>query len=319
MAVNTRLMMDRDALTRQAQENPGEREPTPGLTIDGKTRLLGVMGYPVEHSLSPVMHNAAIAHLQLNYVYLPFPVRPDELSFALKGFEAIGLVGLNLTIPHKQAILPYLTDVSELATAVGAVNTIWRSPQGWCGTNTDVAGFLAPLQALGQHWEEATVLVLGNGGAARAVVAGCSQLGVQAIQVVGRNPEKLQPFRQSWSQPTLQSILSTHPWEALSELISQATLIVNTTPIGMAPHIDASPLPPHLWTLAKPGAIAYDLIYTPRPTRFLYDAQSHGLTTIDGLEMLVQQGAAALQLWLQQPVPIDIMRQALEAALAKRA
>jgi len=309
--------MERNALnTPKISEN--YEQSRNGQGIDGKTRLLGVLGYPVEHSLSPVMHNAAIAHLQLNYVYLPFPVHPDHLIQAIKGFEAIGVVGANLTIPHKQSILPLLSEVSERAIAVGAVNTIWRTEQGWGGTNTDVDGFLAPLQALPQSWQDATVLVLGNGGAARAVVAGCADLGVPAIQVAGRSAEKLQQFQTSWTQPTIQSRLSTHPWDALPTLVPQATLIVNTTPIGMAPHTDASPLPPELWALAKPGAIAYDLIYTPRPTRFLHDAQQQGLSIIDGLEMLVQQGAAALKLWLQQPVPIDIMRTTLETSLAQR-
>ncbi|MEO1146447.1 MAG: shikimate dehydrogenase [Cyanobacteria bacterium J06638_22] len=306
--------MDSNTPNRQGIQSQFSKRPV----VDGKTKLLGVMGYPVEHSLSPVIHNAAIAHLQLNYVYLPFPVCPDDLSHAIKGFEAIGVVGVNLTIPHKQAILPYLTDVSELATAVGAVNTIWQTPQGWSGTNTDVEGFLAPLQAQPRSWSEATVLVLGNGGAARAVVAGCAHLSVRAIQVAGRNPEKLQHFQNGWLQPAIQTSLSTHTWDALPALLPEAMLIVNTTPIGMAPHTDASPLPASLWSLAKPGAIAYDLIYTPRPTRFLREAQAQGLAIIDGMEMLVQQGAAALKLWVQQSVPIDIMRMALEDALAQK-
>jgi shikimate dehydrogenase len=307
-------MMDSSTSKQQASQIQFSTRPV----VDGKTKLLGVMGYPVEHSLSPLMHNAAIAHLQLNYVYLPFPVCPDDLSHAIKGFEAIGVVGVNLTIPHKQAILPHLTDVSESATAVGAVNTIWQTPQGWSGTNTDVEGFLAPLQGQPRSWDEATVLVLGNGGASRAVVAGCTQLGVRAIQVAGRSSEKLQHFQASWPQPTVQDILSTHTWNALPALLPEATLIVNTTPIGMAPYTGASPLPDPLWSLAAPGAIAYDLIYTPRPTRFLRAAQARGLTIIDGMEMLVQQGAAALKLWVQQSVPIDLMRAVLADALAHR-
>ena len=111
------------------------------MAISGKTKLLGVIGYPVEHSLSPAMHNAAIAQLGLNYCYLPFPISPDKLGDAVAGFAAIGVVGFNITIPHKQAIIPFLDQVSETAQLVGAVNTVWRSEQGWCGTNTDVADF----------------------------------------------------------------------------------------------------------------------------------------------------------------------------------
>ena len=145
--------------------------------ITGSTRLLGVMGHPVEHSLSPIMHNAAIAHLGADFVYIPLPVAPDNLPKAIAGLEALGVRGFNLTIPHKQAIMPMLAEVSELAQAIGAVNTVWWTPQGWSGTNTDVAGFLAPLEALGRDWRSTTAVVLGNGGAARAVVAGCGQLG----------------------------------------------------------------------------------------------------------------------------------------------
>ena len=113
--------------------------------ITGKTKLLGVIGHPVQHSLSPVMHNAAIATLGLDYVYLPLPVRPEDLEVAIAGFAAIGLVGFNITIPHKQAILPLLVEVSPTAQMVGAVNTVWRTKDGWVGTNTDVEGFLAPF------------------------------------------------------------------------------------------------------------------------------------------------------------------------------
>ncbi|HEY9849185.1 MAG TPA: shikimate dehydrogenase, partial [Leptolyngbyaceae cyanobacterium] len=119
------------------------------VTITGKTKLLGVIGHPIEHSLSPVMHNAAIATLGLNYVYLPFPIAPEDLQVAIAGFATIGIVGFNVTIPHKQTIIPLLSQVSPIAQAVGAVNTVWRTETGWSGTNTDVEGFLAPLVNLG--------------------------------------------------------------------------------------------------------------------------------------------------------------------------
>jgi shikimate dehydrogenase len=279
--------------------------------ITGKTRLLGVMGYPITHSLSPVMHNAAIAHLGVDYVYVPLSVKPEELPQAIAGFSAIGLEGFNVTIPHKQAILPFLSEVSDLARAVGAVNTVWRIETGWSGTNTDVEGFLAPLRTQSCSWDKTTAVILGNGGAARAVVAACTQLGCVAIQVVGRDTRKLEEFQQSWVNLPLAVQVQVFSWEQLPQLLPHAGLLVNTTPVGMAPQVERSPL-----TLAEleqlpANLIAYDLIYTPRPTLFLQQAQERGAVTIDGLEMLVQQGAAALQLWLQQPVPVDIMRQAL--------
>lgn len=282
--------------------------------IVGTTKLLGVIGYPVKHSLSPIIHNAALAKLcepqqtGLEYVYLPFPVKPENLAAAIAGFGAVDLRGFNLTIPHKQAILPLLSEVSEIAQAVGAVNTVWKTDQGWRGTNTDVLGFLAPLKTYQRDWSQVEVVILGNGGAARAVVVGCAQLGVAAIHVVGRDMPKLETFAQSWNSD-LGAKLQVHLWAELSNLLPQAGLLVNTTPVGMFPQVNQSPLPPKDLAQLPPGAIAYDLVYTPNPTLFLQQAQALGFLAIDGLEMLVQQGAAALEIWLNRPVPVAVMRQ----------
>ena len=283
--------------------------------ITGTTKLLGVIGSPIKHSLSPVMHNAAIAVMGLDYVYIPLPVAPIDLAAAIAGFAAIELQGFSITIPHKQAILPFLSQVTDVAQAIGAVNTVWRTEQGWHGTNTDVIGFLAPLKALERNWQQTTAVILGNGGAARAVVAGCAQLGCAAVKVVGRDRQKLEAFQQSWANSPIPVSLSIHAWEELPNLLPSANLLVNTTPIGMHPHGDASPLDDTVAAQIPADAIAYDLIYTPSPTRFLQQAQQRGAVAIDGLEMLVQQGAAALEIWVQQPVPVDVMRQALREHL----
>ena len=281
------------------------------LTIKGTTQLLGVIGYPVKHSMSPIMHNAAIATLGLDYVYLPFPIAPDRLQAAVDGFAAVGLCGFNITIPHKQTIMPVLTTITDVAQAIGAVNTVWWSDDGWYGTNTDAAGFIAPLQPLERDWQQQPAVILGNGGAARAVVAACHQLGCPEIFVVGRDAKKLAAFAQSWQTSPLQPNLSTHTWEALESLLPRAGLIVNATPVGMAPDVEASPLADNQLSLLDSQAVAYDLIYTPRPTKFLQQAATAGLATFDGLEMLVQQGAAALEIWTQQSPPVNVMRQAL--------
>ncbi len=308
-------------------------------TITATTKLLGVVGYPVEHSLSPVMHNAALAKLsgdslqrEFDYIYLAFPVKPGDLAEAVRGFAAIGLQGFNLTIPHKQAILPLLNQVSAIAQIVGAVNTVWRTDQGWSGTNTDVQGFLAPLHGRERDWSQSSAVVLGNGGAARAVVAGCAQLNCAAIHLVGRDPQKLGQFQQSWTNPVPTEAVSVsasdalatrrfpanlhiHTWAELPELLPQASLLVNTTPVGMHPNVDQSPLSAEAIAQLPPQAIVYDLIYTPRPTLLLQQAQAQGLAAIDGSEMLVHQGAAALQIWLEKPVPVDAMRQAVQEHL----
>jgi shikimate dehydrogenase len=289
--------------------------------ITGTTKILGVIGNPIAHSLSPVIHNAAIEHLGLDYRYLAFPVAPAHLATALAGFAAIGVVGFSITIPHKQAIIPLLTKITPLATAVGAVNTVWNTPTGWQGTNTDVAGFISPLVAMQQDWRKTTVAILGNGGAARAVVAGCHQLGCAEIHVFGRNATKLAEFRSSWQDIQLTVIdldaptsvtIQTHLWDELPTFISQDNLLlINSTPIGMHPQIEDSPISAEIIEKVGANSIAYDLIYTPRPTKFLQLAKDRGITTIDGTEMLVQQGAIAFELWLKQSAPIEILRQKL--------
>ncbi|MEL7038600.1 MAG: shikimate dehydrogenase [Cyanobacteria bacterium J06592_8] len=287
--------------------------------IQGTTKLLGVIGDPVEHSLSPVMHNAAIAEMGVDYVYLPFPIKSTDLDTALAGFLAIGIEGFNVTIPHKQAILSRLSQVSTIAKAVGAVNTVVRTSEGWEGTNTDVVGFLSPLQDLSQKmnqsWRHKTAIILGNGGASRAVVAGCVELGIDRICVVGRNQQKLDRYQQSWLDSPLSLSLKVETWENLANIIDQADLLVNTTPVGMYPHVEDSPVTPEVMDLIKPDAIAYDLIYRPNPTQFLILAKAKGATVIDGLEMLVQQGAAGLRFWVSESVPVDVMRESLQKKL----
>jgi shikimate dehydrogenase len=291
------------------------------MVITGTTKILGVIGSPISHSLSPIIHNAAIDHLGLDYRYLAFPVAPDRLATALAGFAAIGLVGCSVTIPHKQAIMPLLTEIAPLAQAVGAVNTVWNTPTGWQGTNTDVAGFVSPLVAMQRDWSSTTVAILGNGGAARAVVVGCHQLGCAKIQVFGRDAAKLAQFQSSWANIQLpvngsdtpkQVTIKTHLWSELPTLINQNNLLlVNSTPIGMYPQVDTSPISAEMLQSIGPNSVAYDLIYTPQPTKFLQLATDAGMMTIDGTEMLVQQGAAAFELWLKQSAPVEIMRQAL--------
>jgi shikimate dehydrogenase len=211
--------------------------------------------------------------------------------------------------------VPLLSEVSSTAKVVGAVNTVWRTEAGWSGTNTDVEGFIAPLQAYNRHWSQTTAVILGHGGAARAVVVGCNQLGCNEIHVVGRNLQKLSQFQQSWENANLPASLSVHLWEKLPQLLPQADLVVNTTPIGMYPRVEESPVDAAAMQGLKQAAIAYDLIYTPNPTQFLQEAKKQGAITIDGLEMLVQQGAAAFKFWLGQTPPVDIMRQSSQRHL----
>ncbi|WP_404787552.1 shikimate dehydrogenase [Altericista sp. CCNU0014] len=290
--------------------------------ITGQTKLLGVIGCPIEHSLSPAMHNAALADLALNrsqtfleYVYLPLRVEPENLESALNGMAALGYRGFNVTIPHKQAIMPYLREVSALARAVGAVNTAIRRGGDWVGTNTDVRGFLSPLETLSRDWSNLEVCVLGSGGSARAVIAACHELNCAAIHVVGRDPMKLQQLQDSLRQTDASISIQIRDWSSIDTLLPDVGLAVNATPMGMHPKLNESPLGETAIALLPPTAIVYDLIYTPRPTQLLALAQRQGLQTIDGLEMLIQQGAAAFELWTGESPSISVMREAALNAL----
>jgi len=283
--------------------------------ISGSTQLLGLVGDPVAHSLSPAMHNAALAAMGENYCYVPFPVAPEHLATAVAGLAAIGVRGFNVTIPHKQAILPLLSQIEARAAAVGAVNTVYPLPEGgWAGTNTDIDGFVQPLLGLEKG---IPTLILGSGGAARAAIQGCLELGLGPVRVAGRSPNSLLALQQTWPQ------VETVNWAELNCYLSQTRLLVNTTPVGMhkpgSPGgQELSPLSREQLGLLSPGAIVYDLIYVPDPTPLLRMAAELGHTPISGLEMLVHQGAKALSLWLGgKPVPVEVMRQAAQHQLAQ--
>ena len=286
--------------------------------ISAHTALVGVLGDPVRHSLSPAMHNAALAALGLDWVYLALPTPADQLATVVQGLAAIQCRGLNVTIPHKQAVAGLCQELSPLAERVGAVNTLVPlAGGGWQGTNTDVEGFLAPLR--GDGWQGKRAVVLGCGGSARAVVAGLVELAVADIAVAGRRPAAVEAFQGScgaWA-PQLRPLA----WDGLEAALAQADLVVNTTPVGMASAVDPAaagrcPLDAGELDALTAGSTVYDLIYVPRPSRLLQEAAIRGCRSLDGLEMLVHQGAAALRLWSgATAVPVAAMRTAALAGL----
>ena len=286
--------------------------------INGDTGLVGLLGNPVRHSLSPAMHNAALQALQLNWSYLALPCASKNLKEVLQGLRAVNCRGLNVTIPHKQDVAELCQELSPLAKRLGAVNTlIPLDSGGWHGTNTDVEGFLTPLGEQ-SSWQNCHGVIIGCGGSARAIAAGLQSLKLASITVIGRRQEALDAFiadLQSNDAP-LTACLQSSP--NLASLMKRADLVVNTTPVGMAQHGDAQafPLGEAVWSQLQGSAMLYDLVYTPRPTAWLRWGQSRGHRCIDGLEMLVQQGAASLRLWSDRnDVPVETMRRAAEAAL----
>ena len=286
--------------------------------INGDTGLVGLLGNPVRHSLSPAMHNAALQALQLNWSYLPLPCTSQNLKEVLEGLRGVGCHGLNVTIPHKQDVAGLCHELSPLAKRLGAVNTlIPLDSGGWHGTNTDVEGFLTPLGEP-SSWQNCRGVIIGCGGSARAIAAALQGLGLASITVIGRRPDALDEFIQDLQDDDAPLTPCLHSNPILASLIEQADLVVNTTPVGMAQHGEAQafPLGEAIWSHLRGSAVLYDLIYTPRPTTWLSWGQSRGHRCIDGLEMLVQQGAASLRLWSDRnDVPVDTMRRAAEAAL----
>jgi shikimate dehydrogenase len=230
----------------------------------------------------------------------------------------MGCRGLNVTIPHKHSVAALTRELSPLAQRLGAVNVLVpMAGGGWFGTNTDVEGFIAPLRSTTSPGQRA--VVLGCGGSARAVVAGLVELGFSSITLAGRRPEALEAFHhncQAWA-PQLEPLPWTDHGTTLAEAIASCDLLVNTTPVGMASASNpdaaaACPLDAGELNALQASTVVYDIIYTPRPTELLTQASHRGCSSIDGTEMLLQQGAAALRLWSgQADVPVDVMRKAL--------
>lgn len=285
------------------------------MPISGNTRLLGLLGWPVEHSFSPAMHNAAAAALGLDLAYVPLPTRPGHLPAALQGLAALGFLGVNVTVPHKQAVLPLLDELTPAGQAIGAVNSIKivRDPAGVArllGDNTDGAGFLADLAAQGVSPAGQECLVLGAGGAARAVAYALAQAGAQ-VHVLARRPEQAAALVADLARHCPGRGLAAHAWPDLAALSQRPALalVVNSTPLGMTPQPHASPWPDALPFPA--GAVAYDLVYNPRQTRFMRQAQAAGSRAMNGLGMLVQQGALAFAWWTGSRPDVAVMRAAI--------
>jgi shikimate dehydrogenase len=281
---------------------------TPSIT--GKTSLVGLIGWPVAHSLSPSMHNAAFAELGLDWAYVPLPVRPDDVAQALKGLAALSFVGANVTVPHKQAVMRYMDELSDAARITGAVNTIHLQHGKFYGYNTDAIGFLNSLKEANCDPQGMRVAVLGAGGAARAVVFALARGGAGSIIVLNRTAERgaflVGDLAAAFPNSSLTFEALTP--ESLAVLDSTVDLVINSTSVGMYPNVDASPWPADV---PMPASIIYcDLVYNPLETAFLARARVAGAATIDGLGMLVHQGAYAFEKWTGHPSPIDVMRQA---------
>ena len=281
--------------------------------IDGKTQLIGLIGHPVGHSFSPAMHNAAAAALGLNIAYVPLPVRPEQLPDALRGLAALGFRGVNVTVPHKEAVISHLNAVFPATRTIGAVNTVVIGDGHLTGFNTDWSGFLSDLESHRLALYGRDCLVLGAGGSARAVVYARLRRGSR-VTALARRPEQAQRLAtelgRAFPSAATVTVGSLDDAPQVAAHLDEPILI-NTTPLGMAgEYLDLSP-----WPDDAPfprGAFVYDLIYNPRETRFMAQARTAGRRTTNGLGMLVRQAAEAFEVLTGHRPDPAVMRRAVE-------
>jgi len=285
------------------------------MKITGKTRVAGLIGWPVEHSLSPVMHNAAFEHLGLDLCYVPFAVKDECLDVAIKAIPALNIVGLNVTIPHKERVVTYLSEVGREAAMIGAVNTIKVIDNKLIGYNTDGIGFTASIAEAGHPVQDRNILILGGGGSAKAVAFQSAVEGARRIIISNRTIRKAEGIKEQLEKyfPSVEIRAIGNGYSELEDIIEEIDIVVNATSVGLRRE-DPSPLPSDL--LHK-RLFVCDLIYNPPITALLRQARESGIPCMNGLRMLLHQGAASFKIWTGIEPPIEVMRQSIEDALRK--
>ena len=283
------------------------------LPSDYKSEVVALLGQPVVENPTGVMQEAAFRAADLNWKYVTFEVSPQGLTDAIRGARAMCFRGLNLTIPHKVTVLKLLDEIAPDALAIGAVNTVRRQGDRLIGENTDGKGFLrgmrltAGVDPLGKR-----AVVLGAGGAARAIAAELALAGAAEVLIVNRSIARGEQTTDDLRH-SLDASLHFEPWRGTFVPPADTDILVNATSIGLHPNIDA--MPEVDLSRAKPGLMVCDVVFNPTDTRFLRTAKHRGLRVLDGLSMLVHQGAIAFELWAGRPSPETVMRQALRQAL----
>ena len=286
------------------------------MNISGKTKICGLIGDPVEHTMSPVMHNAAFDKLGLEYAYLPFRVSPEELPQAVSGLRALNARGFNVTIPHKVAVIPLLDELDPLAEKIGAVNTVVNDNGVLKGYNTDASGFLQALLERGVEPKDKNIVLLGAGGAARAIAYILAEQDAR-LTILNRREEL------DWAEAIAANIrkdlrkdidvFELLP-EYLEKALESANILANATSIGMSPASGVSLVPSQL---IKSGLVVVDIVYNPVRTKLLQDAAVAGAVTVEGLDMLVWQGALAFEKWTGEKPPFDLMKEVALRGLDK--
>jgi len=279
-----------------------------GKVMPGKTKVCGIIGDPIEHTMSPLMHNAAFDRMGMDYLYVPFKVGKEDLGKAIEGMKALNMRGLNVTIPHKVAVIPFLDKLDPLAEKIGAVNTIVNEDGVLTGYNTDATGFLQALLERGTEPEGKNIVILGAGGASRAISFVLAERDAHLV-ILNRQLEL------DWAEELAHRLSQTFNQEVealkldeenLAMTLDRADILVNATSVGMSPNISETPVPARL---LKPGLVVFDIVYNPIKTRLLREAEAAGAKTINGVDMLVWQGASSVEMWTGLREPIELMRE----------
>jgi shikimate dehydrogenase len=277
------------------------------MDVSGRTKVYGVIGDPIAHSLSPAIHNAAFQALGLDYVYLAFDVATAELPNAIRGMRGLGILGLNVTMPHKQAVIHFLDEVDETADFLSSVNTISNSKGCLRGFCTDGAGAHRALEEGGAELKGKKLVLLGGGGAAKAIAFALARE-IAEMVIFTRTPEKNKPLVEALKAKFDRRILiiQLSP-RNLQQSLREADVLINATNVGMHPASEQSLIKPE-WL--KSRLTVMDIIYNPLKTKLANDATKAGANVVSGVEMLIHQGAASFEIWTGRPAPVEVMREA---------
>ena len=270
-----------------------------------RTKVLCVIGYPIEHSMSPLMHNAAIRELKLDYIYLAFNIHPTNLNLAVKGFRTFDIKGINVTLPFKQKIMKYLDDIDPIAQKIGAVNAIKNNDGNLIGRNTDAEGVMKTFLDAGYSISGKNILLLGAGGTARAI-AYIMAKEANKIVIANRTEKRAKKLANELKK-YFNTIIEgkNNSASVLKEESKKTDILINTTPVGMYPNVQLSPI--HAEFLHE-DLIVYDVVYNPLETKLIKDAAEKGCKTIGGLDMLVNQGALAFEWWTNRKPNVNLMK-----------
>ncbi|MBQ2652282.1 MAG: shikimate dehydrogenase [Methanobrevibacter sp.] len=282
------------------------------MNIKGSTNIVGLIGHPVEHSFSPPMHNAAFDALGMDYAYVAFDVDPQNLKSAIEGANALNVKGFNVTIPHKIEVIQYLDELDEVASLIGAVNTIdFKNLKGY---NTDGIGAVRAIEEVSPI-KDKNVIVAGAGGASRAISFYLAKFGASSITILNRNVNKAQNLAEDVLKSDLISDVNSDSVSQINGYLANADILVDTTPLGMDPHIDDEPIARA--ENMHDELVVFDAVYNPNETVLLKEAIKAGAKPVYGIKMLLYQGAESFKIWTGQDAPVDVMEKALNDYLGR--